>query len=183
MACISLRAGMPGKKCPKASKSEKLFCKFANGRASNEALDALVERLSDIHREYLQHSQFILGLDEAQWASRLYPCSFISSTNPVKFRSIIREIVKVFAKLWIKVIVSGTVRTDLPLADLEDAMASADSGVSKPAKAVQLFHKLGMFDTWPKLQSFLERYIPASIFESPSGYRLQQRMREYLQGR
>jgi hypothetical protein len=46
-----------------------------------------------------------------------------------------------------------------------------------------LFHQLGMFDTWPKMRSFVERYIPASILETPSGYRLQQRMREYLVGR
>jgi hypothetical protein len=30
MACISLRAGVPGKKGPKGSKSEKLFCQFAD---------------------------------------------------------------------------------------------------------------------------------------------------------
>jgi hypothetical protein len=72
--------------------------------------------------------------------------------------------------------VSGT---GLSLADLEDAMAP---GVSKPAK-VKLFHQLGMFDTWPKLEQFLRRYIPASILETPSGYRLQQRMQEYLLGR
>jgi hypothetical protein len=56
------------------------------------------------------------------------------------------------------------------------------SGVSKPG-AVMLFHQLGMFDTWPKLKPFLERYIPASILETPSGYRLQVRIREYLLGR
>ena len=55
------------------------------------------------------------------------------------------------------------------------------SGVSKPAGAVKLFHQLGMFDTLPKLKPFLEHYLPASILESPSGYRLQQRIREYLQ--
>jgi hypothetical protein len=70
--------------------------------------------------------------------------------------------------------VSGTA---LSLAELEDDKVS---GVSKPANAVQVFHNLGMFDTWPKMKSFLERYVPASILESPSGYRLQKRMREYL---
>ena len=149
--------------------------------ASSDALDALVERLDDIRHEYLQHSPFILGLDEAQRASRLYPRSFISTTNPDEFRSIIREVAKVFTKSPIKLIVSGT---DLLLAELEDANSHPTaSGVSKLAKPVQLFHKLGMFDTWPKLKSFLERYIPVSIFESPSGSRLQKRMREYLQGR
>jgi hypothetical protein len=106
----------------------------------------------------------------------MYPRSFISSTNTHAFRSIIREIFKVFTTTRIKLIVSGT---DLSLADLEDSMASR---VSKRA-GVLLFHKLGMFDTWPKLESFLERYVPASILYSPSGYRLQHRMREYLQGR
>ena len=69
--------------------------------------------------------------------------------------------------------------TGLSLEDLEDDVAS---GVSKP-RAVDLFHQLGIFDSWPKLKPFLERYIPTSILESPSGYRLQQRIREYLQGR
>jgi hypothetical protein len=146
-------------------------------RASNEALNELVERLNDIRHEYLPQSHFVLGLDEAQRASRLYPRSFISSTNPDKFRSIIREVFEVFTKSPIKLIVSGT---SLSLADLEDSMAS---GVSKPAEAVKLFHKLGMFDNWPKLKSFLERYVPGSILNSPSGYRIQHQMREYLQGR
>jgi hypothetical protein len=144
--------------------------------ASNDALDVLVERLGDTLGEYLPQAHFILGLDEAQRASRMYPRSFISSTNTHTFRSIIREIVKVFTTKEIKLIVSGT---GLSLADLQDSMSS---GVSKPVEVI-LFHKLGMFDTWPKLKSFLERYIPRSILYSLSGYRLQQRMREYLQGR
>jgi hypothetical protein len=90
-------------------------------------LDALTIFFLNI---YQIHSSF--------WGWRLYPRSFISSTDPVKFRSIIREIVKVSTKLPIKPIVSGT---GLPLPELEDPMAS---GVSKPAEAVQLFHKLGM---------------------------------------
>jgi hypothetical protein len=145
---------------------------------SNEAFDALVERLNYIRRDILPDPYFIFVLDEAQHASRLYPRSFISSTDPNELRSIIREVAKIFTKSPIKLIVSGT---NLSLADLEDAMPWA-SGVSKP-KAVQLFHKLGMLDTWPKLKSLLKRYVPASIFESRSGHRLQQRMREYLQGR
>jgi hypothetical protein len=145
--------------------------------ASSDALDALIGRLINIRRDILSGSHFILGLDEAQRASRLYPRSFISSTDPDKFRSIIREVVKVFTKLPIKLVVSGT---GLSLAELQEAMAS---GVSKPFEAVKLFHKFGMFDTWPKLKLYLERYIPASVLESVSGRRLQQRMPEYLQGR
>jgi hypothetical protein len=56
------------------------------------------------------------------------------------------------------------------------------SGVSKPG-AVEVIHQLGMFDTWPKLKLFFERYIPPSILEPPSGFHLQQRIREYLLGR
>ena len=144
--------------------------------ASNDALEALVGRLDDIRRDTLPDSPFILGLDEAQHASRLYPRCFMSSTKPNEFRSIIREIAKVFAKLSIKLVVSGT---GLSLAELEVAMSS---GVEKPP-AVELFLELGMFDTSPKLKSFLEVYIPPSIFESDSGNRLQKRMQEYLQGR
>ena len=64
--------------------------------------------------------------------------------------------------------------------ELEDVMAS---GVSKPAEGITLFHNLGMFDTWPKLKPFLERYIPTSFLETPSGYCLQKRIQEYLLGR
>lgn len=146
-------------------------------RASTEALDILVERLNDIRETYLPQQHFIVGLDEAQRAARLYRRAFISSTNNGGFQSILPKIVEVFTKLPIKLVVSGT---GLPMAELEEVMAS---GVSKPAEGVKLFHQLGMFDTWPKLKSFLERYVPASILESPSGYRLQQRMQEYLLGR
>jgi len=145
--------------------------------ASNDALVTLVERLNDIRNEYLPQSHFIFGLDEAQRAARLYPHSFISSTSEVSYRSIIREIVKVFTKSPIKLVVSGT---GLSLGDLREAMAS---GVSKPAGAVTVFHQLGMFDTWPKLKPFLERYVPTSILKSKSGCRLQLRIQEYLLGR
>jgi hypothetical protein len=101
-------------------------------RASNEALDALVERLDIIRHDYLQDSPFILALDEAQRASRLYPRSFISSTELGNFQSIIREVVNVFTKLPIKLIVSGT---GLSLTESEDALTSGDS---KPAREVQL---------------------------------------------
>lgn len=144
--------------------------------ASSTALDTLIYRLGDIQNKYLQSSDFILGLDEAQWAFREYPRSFVSSTDPAIFRSIIREVVKVFTKWSIKLIVSGT---GVSQNDLEEAMAS---GVSK-AQAIKMFHKLGMFDTMPKLRSFVGRYVPAYILESDSGHRLQQRMREYLLGR
>jgi hypothetical protein len=148
-------------------------------RASNDSLDVLVERLDDIRGKYLPGSKFILGLDEAQRASRMYPRCFMS-TDQGNFVSIIREVVKVFTKSEIKLVVSGT---GASLAELGCAMDSGVSAASTPAGAVQLFHKLGMFDTWPKLKSFLKRYIPSSILYSPSGYCLQKRMREYLQGR
>ncbi|KAF8352173.1 hypothetical protein F5887DRAFT_16705 [Amanita rubescens] len=145
--------------------------------ASDAALNTLIGDFNSIIDEYIPKSRFILGLDEAQRATRLYPYSGISSTNPKVFRSIIRDMVKVFTKVSIKLVVSGT---GLSLADLEEGMAS---GVSKPAEGVEVFHELGMFDTWPKLKSFVERYVPLSILESHSGYGLQVRMQEYLLGR
>jgi len=57
------------------------------------------------------------------------------------------------------------------------------TGVSKPIGMVSFFYDLGIFDTWPKLKQFLERYLPASFFESPPGQLLQRRIREYLLGR
>jgi hypothetical protein len=104
--------------------------------ASTEALDVLVERLNTIRATYLPPSRFIVGLEEAQRAARLYRYSFISSTNGKVLRSILREIVEVFTKLPIKLVVSGT---SLSLEELEEAMPS---GVSKPAEAVILFHEL-----------------------------------------
>jgi hypothetical protein len=144
--------------------------------ASNEALVTLIERLTGIREKYLSQSHFSVMLDEAQRATRLYPRSFISSTSDRVYRSIVREIVKVITQSRMTLVVSGT---GLSLAELEETMAS---GVSKPGSVV-LFHQLGMFDTWLKLKPFLERYIPASILETPSGYRLQIRIREYLLGR
>ena len=144
--------------------------------ASNEALIALVNRFPDILDQYIRHTHFIIGLDEAQRAARQYPNSFVSSTSNGRPRSIICEIVKVFTKLPIKLVVSGT---GLSLEDMREAMAS---GVSKSGE-VEVFHRLGMFDTWPKLELFVKRYIPSSILETPSGSRLQQRIREYLLGR
>ena len=145
-------------------------------QASTEALDILIGRLGTIREKYMPRAHFIVGVDEAQQAIRLYRHSFISSANEEVTRSILREIVKVFTNVPIKLVVSGT---GVLLEELHEAMAS---GVSKPV-GVELFHKLGMFDTWPKLKQFLDHYLPASFLETPSGYRLQQRIQEYLLGR
>jgi hypothetical protein len=145
--------------------------------ASDDALDNLINRLTGIINEYFSGSRLILAIDEAQWATRLYPYCGMSSSSPGAFRSIIREMVKVFTKAPVKLVVSGT---GVSLADLEDNVAP---GVGKPPHTVEVFHELGMFDTWPKLMNFFGRYVPASFLENPSGYRLQQRMREYLLGR
>jgi len=143
--------------------------------ASCQALDILVNRISDIRREYFPGSNLLICLDEAQQAARLYPYAFISLTNPNKFRSIIREIARVFSNYENDVVVSGT---GLPLEDLRELVAS---GVSKDN--IFVFYNLGMFDTWEKLQPFFERYVPASFLQSPSGYYLQKRIQEYLLGR
>jgi hypothetical protein len=144
-------------------------------RASDRAIDTLVRRLCVVRHEFSLDSPFVLGLDEAQKASRMYPHSFIFSTKPDTFRSIICEVFKVFTELRFKLVVSST---DPSPVGVENAMI----GVSQPL-AVELFHELGMFDTWPKLKSFLECYIPASILESQSGKCLVRRMQEYLPGR
>ena len=84
------------------------------------------------------------------------------------FLSIIREIVKVFTRSPIKLVVSGT---GLSLAEIEDTMASGVSNL------------LERRPTRLKLKLFLERYVPVFILNSSSGYRLQQQIRKYLQGR
>ncbi len=145
--------------------------------ASDDALQALVNRLDDIRFKYMSRSHFIFGLDELQRATRSYPNAFVSSSTPTQFRSIVREIAKVFNRSAVKLVVSGT---GLSVEDLREAIAP---GVSKPTESIVLFHDLGMFDTWPKLKAFLDRYIPASVLESDSGLHLQKRIREYLLGR
>ena len=144
--------------------------------ASPEALRKLVNRFNHIRDEYFPGSNFILGLDEAQQAARLYPYSFISSYNPGQYRSVIQVIAQVFTSvLGADLVVSGT---GLSLNELREAFAS---GVSKDD--VFVFHQLGMFDTWDKLKPLVERYVPASFLHTPSGYHLQKRLREYLLGR
>jgi hypothetical protein len=147
--------------------------------ASDDALDILISRLADIQSEYFPKSNFIIGLDEAQQVARLYRKAFISSTNNKIYRTVFREVAATFTELRIvKLVVSGT---GLSLEELQEAMAS---GVSKPSGPVEVFHQLGMFDTWQKLELLLDRYIPASVLKSShSGRCLIRRMREYLLGR
>ena len=90
---------------------------------------------------------------EAQYAVRLCDHPFLSSTDATKYRSVLREVSKVFTTRPVKLVVSGT---GVTMDDLCDSMAS---GVSKH-DTVGLYHNLGMFDTWPTLSSFLERYLP-----------------------
>ena len=65
---------------------------------------------------------------------------------------------------------------------MEELQDTVGSGVSKPV-GIESFHDLGMFDTWPSLMAFLERYLPDTFLKTPSGIILQQRIQEYLLGR
>lgn len=68
-------------------------------RASDRALTFLIYDFERVHRRYFPRSKFFITLDEAQVASRLNRFSFLSSSNPTKSRSVLREIVKVFSDL------------------------------------------------------------------------------------
>jgi hypothetical protein len=145
-------------------------------RASSNALDAWITRLGDIREDHKPHlDDFIMGLDEAQRAVRLHPRPFLSPTND-NFRSVLREIVKILTKQPITIFLSGTSVT------MEELHDTYSHGVSKPVGA-ELFHDLGMFNTWPSLIAFLERYLPATFLKTSSGILLQQRIQEYLLGR
>ncbi|KAF8512374.1 hypothetical protein BU17DRAFT_69263 [Hysterangium stoloniferum] len=145
--------------------------------ASDEVLRALISGLDTIHSTYFPKSEFIIALDQAQYAARLYQYSFVSSTSPNIFRSVLREIVQGFLRSSVKVIVSGT---GLSLEQVEDVLSSS---VGKPSGQFETFVELGMLDDPLKLDATLRRYIPPSFLESESGKFLQQRIREYLPGR
>jgi len=117
-------------------------------------LDALTTFVLNIHT-FITHcgpGRSTAGLQT------VYPFfHIIYQPGPNKFRSIIREVVKVFTKSPIKLIVSGA---GLSLTEFDD---STVSGVSEPAEALRLFYKFGVFDTWSKLKSFSECYVPASL--------------------
>jgi hypothetical protein len=144
--------------------------------ATKKALEGTVQRLHHIRETYLDSSHFLTGLDEAQWAARLYPRGFLSFSDEKTYRSILREISKLLSDLNVQLVVSGT---GLSLPEVQDAVSS---GVSKP-EIVELVHELGTFDTWRNLRPFLECYVPATFLESASGCRLIKRIREYLLGR
>jgi hypothetical protein len=146
-------------------------------RASDGALRTLIQDFEQIRLEYFPETRFTIALDDARQAVRLYRSCFLSSGEPFKVRSILREIVKVFSSLTVRIIVSGT---GLSLEEVEETLSS---NVGKPLGQFETFVELGMFDNPLKLEATLQRYIPASILESPSGKSLRTRIREYLPGR
>jgi hypothetical protein len=143
-------------------------------RASDRALTTLINDFERVHRQYFRTSKFIIALDEAQVAGRQYRFSFLSSRDPTKFQSILREIVKVFSVLVAQIVVSGTGLS------LEDDLSSS---VAKPRGRFQTFVEFGMLDDPLKLEATLRQYIPPFMLESDSGKSLQLRIREYLLGR
>ena len=145
-------------------------------RASDGALTTLIKCFEQIRMQYFPESRFTIALDEAQQAVRLHRFSFLSAREPTKCRSILREIVKVFTSLVVKIVVSGT---GLSLEEVEDALHSS---VAKPLGQFNTFVDLGMFDNPLKLERTVEQYIPSHILESPSGRSLRLRILEYLPG-
>jgi hypothetical protein len=142
--------------------------------ASDRALTTLIGDFENLHSKYFRHSKFVIALDEAQQAARLHRFSFLSSSDPSIFRSILREIIKVFSVLVVKIVVSGT---GLSLEEVEDALTSS---VGKPPGQFETFVQLGMLNS---PEAILRQYIPPLILESVSGKSLQLRIREYLLGR
>src|SRR5260221_12373648 len=146
-------------------------------RASDRALTTLIKDFEQIHRQYFSESKFIIAVDEAQVAGRQYSFSFLSFRDPTKFRSILREIVKVFSDLVVQIFVSGT---GLSLEEVEDDL---NSSVAKPCGRFETFVEFGMLDDPLKLEATLRQYIPPFILDSDSGKSFQLRIREYLPGR
>jgi hypothetical protein len=64
--------------------------------ASYEAVKTLIYRLGDIRRHYIPRSNFIIGLDEAQYAVGQYRHAFLSSVDHTVYRSMLCKAVKVF---------------------------------------------------------------------------------------
>ena len=127
-------------------------------RASDMGLNALVDHLNHIRDKYLPYdSRFIFGLDEVQRATRLYHYSFVSSNNDRVFNQSSAKYLKSSpnhrSSSWCQV----------RICHWQSQRKLWSPVVSKPAGSVILFHKLGMFDTWPKMEPFMERYVPASI--------------------
>ena len=142
---------------------------------SHEVIETLVNRMLLIHSTHIAPGRFVIGLDEIQHAVRRSPSCFMTSGGKFIYRSMLQEIVTVL-KLATpdKLVVLGT---GLSQRDIKEEM-TAISGAS-----VIVFHKLGLCDSSKKLQALFQQYVPPSILRSPSGVRLERRMREYLVGR
>ncbi|KIM36116.1 hypothetical protein M413DRAFT_32015 [Hebeloma cylindrosporum] len=92
--------------------------------ASFDALDELLNRFTPLVEKYLKNpdprcKHFIIGLDEAQHAIRLYPHSFTSNSSGdgKLLRSFLRQMVSVFSRVPSKLVVSCT---SMSLEDLTD---------------------------------------------------------------
>ena len=142
-------------------------------RATEHALRTLIYDFDNTHRQYFPESKFIIALDEAQVASRMYRYSFLTSRDPRKFRSILSEIVKVLSDF--QVVVSGT--GNLSWKDVDD---NTNTSVGKPPSRFQRFSELGMFDDSLKVEATLRKYIPPSVLESDFGTSLQLQIQEHL---
>jgi hypothetical protein len=153
------------------------------GGAAPEALQTLVGRLEAIRTRYFRDApDFFFVFDEAQVAAESSPHAFISSIDGAKYRSKLREVIRVSADLnipTIKFIVSGT---GLFLETINEVLAS---GVGKPATdgGFDLFHDVGSFGTEESQRAYLDRYVPQSVLTSSSGHILCRRMRSWLLGR
>jgi hypothetical protein len=129
-------------------------------RASDEALGSLIADLERIHCDLLPSSKIIFALDEAQRATRLYRSPLLSSSIPNKFRSILPEIVNVFLRSSVQVIVSGT---GLSMEEVEDPLISS---AGKPSGQFETFVDFGMFDNPQHLETTLQQFTPPSFFDS-----------------
>jgi len=125
----------------------------------------MIKDFEQIRMQYFPESIFIIALDLAPQASRRYRFCFVSVHATSKFRSILREIVKVFSSLMLCQV------TEL-------SFGGRRSPTFRCGKTSGTFVEFGMPGDPLKLEAVLQKYIPPFILESASGKSLQLRIQE-----
>jgi hypothetical protein len=151
-----------------------------NGSTYENLQRMFIEELLQVQELLKQPAMRLFNvLDEAQITMDKFSNCFLSQSDPVHLRPILRPLVKEWTRLLPNIVIAGT---GLSMQDVEDVFGSAvakEDGRPPP----ETITDIGAFDAMEDQRDYLEKYLPPGFLDSEKGKPLASRLAQWLHGR
>ncbi|KAG8836664.1 hypothetical protein FRC18_010929 [Serendipita sp. 400] len=146
--------------------------------SSHDLLDYHIVAEHRLIRDLLGHLHIFCVLDEAQVPANQYANCFLSDTEPITGRPILRQVIHEWVSRIPNLIVSGT---GVSMEEVQTVLGSAvaKEGGQEPETVTEL----GGFENEQNQRAYLEHYLPSGFFNTVSAEGVASRAGYWLLGR